>query len=70
MERVNQESKTGMKKHLIAAIFLIWLNPLLIGKGDGSAVGHFFKATGSPVNPKAEISWNRYYTNEGLFDFY
>ncbi|MFP4289783.1 MAG: M14 family metallopeptidase [Bacteroidales bacterium] len=31
---------------------------------------NFFKAPGSPVNPKVEISWNRYYTNQGLYDIY
>ena len=29
---------------------------------------NFFKAAGTPVNPKVEISWNRYYTNAGLED--
>jgi hypothetical protein len=37
---------------------------------DGRAVENFFKAPGTPVNPKVEVSWNRYYTNEGLLEIY
>jgi hypothetical protein len=28
----------------------------------------FFKAAGSPENPKVQVSWNRYYTYEGVVD--
>ena len=38
--------------------------------GDGRAVENFFKAAGTPVNPKVQISWNRYHTNEGLLNIY
>lgn len=37
---------------------------------DGFAVDNFFKALGSPVNPKVQVSWNRYHTNEGLHEIY
>ena len=37
---------------------------------DGRAVENFFKASGTPVNPKVQVSWNRYYTNEGLYEIY
>jgi hypothetical protein len=29
----------------------------------------FFRAAGTPVNPKVTMSWNRYYTNAGIADF-
>ncbi len=59
-----------MKNILLLIILII---PLLSLKGqthDGIAVENFFKATGTPVNPKVQISWNRYYTNEGLHEIY
>ena len=28
----------------------------------------FFKAAGSPVNPKVQVSWNKYNTNDGIAD--
>lgn len=28
----------------------------------------FFKAAGSPVNPKVQVSWNKYYTYDGIAD--
>ena len=31
---------------------------------------NLFKATGTPVNPKVPVSWNRYNTNEGLLEIY
>ncbi|MFW5725497.1 MAG: M14 family zinc carboxypeptidase [Bacteroidota bacterium] len=33
-------------------------------------MGNFFKASGTPANPKVTILWNRYYTNEGLLEIY
>lgn len=29
---------------------------------------HFFKAAGTPVNPKVSVSWNKYYTYAGIKD--
>jgi hypothetical protein len=28
----------------------------------------FYKAAGSPANPKVQASWNKYYTNQGIYD--
>jgi murein tripeptide amidase MpaA len=28
----------------------------------------FYKASGSPANPKVQASWNKYYTNQGVAD--
>ena len=28
----------------------------------------FFKASGSPANPKVQASWNKYYTYDGITD--
>ena len=28
----------------------------------------FFRAAGSPSNPKVQVSWNKYYTYEGITD--
>jgi hypothetical protein len=28
----------------------------------------FYRAAGSPQNPKVQVSWNRYYTNQGIYD--
>jgi hypothetical protein len=28
----------------------------------------FYKAAGSPVNPKVQATWNKYYTNQGIAD--
>ncbi len=54
---------------IIAAVFVIALClPAAAQVEDGRPVGHYFKATGTPVNPKVEVSWNRYYTNEGLYE--
>ena len=33
---------------------------------NAQTANNFFKASGSPVNPKVPISWNRYYDSEGL----
>ncbi|MFP4065264.1 MAG: M14 family zinc carboxypeptidase, partial [Bacteroidales bacterium] len=45
---------------------LLWLSA---GFGaSAQSMENFFKAAGTPVNPKVEISWNRYYTNAGLED--
>jgi len=30
----------------------------------------YFQATGSPMNPKVQVSWNRYHTNAGLEKIY
>ena len=45
---------------------LVWL--LAGHSAFAQSMENFFKAAGTPVNPKVEISWNRYYTNAGLED--
>ena len=45
---------------------LIWLSAA--PGAYAQSMENFFKAAGTPVNPKVEISWNRYYTNAGLED--
>jgi hypothetical protein len=58
-----------MKKIIIPIIVCI-LTAVQGLSQDGRAVENFFKASGTPVNPKVQISWNRYYTNEGLLEIY
>ena len=45
---------------------LIWLSAA--PGAYAKSMENFFKAAGTPVNPKVEVSWNRYYTNAGLED--
>ncbi len=35
---------------------------------DMQAQEKFFRAIGTPHNPKVQVSWNRYHTNEGLLE--
>lgn len=44
-------------------VFLLFLFPLAMGAQNGQEV---FRAAGTPHNPKVQISFNRYYTAEGL----
>ncbi len=46
------------KLFIIAMIFPVFVY--------GQKVPDFFKGAGSPVSPKVNINWNRYYTYEGL----
>lgn len=55
---------------LISVLFLFPAFAVSAQTTDGSAIDNFFKASGTPVNPKVPISWNRYYTNEGLHEIY
>ncbi len=50
---------------LLAALFAFSVTP-----AKGQTPEQFFKASGTPVNPKVQIVWNRYYTNEGLLEIY
>ncbi|TVR40243.1 MAG: peptidase M14 [Bacteroidia bacterium] len=59
-----------MNRILITLAFFLFLIPTDAREPDGRAIGNFFKASGTPVNPKVQISWNRYYTNEGLHEIY
>ena len=59
-----------MKKILFSLALMIFLLPSYSQEADGRAIGNFFKASGTPPNPKVPIIWNRYYTNEGLLEIY
>ncbi|MBW6480099.1 MAG: hypothetical protein K0B37_11780 [Bacteroidales bacterium] len=59
-----------MNRIFTTITLMILLLPLLAQEQDGHAIENFFKASGTPVNPKVQISWNRYYTNEGLYEIY
>ncbi len=54
----------------ISLLFFLLITPVGAQVSDGRPVENFFKASGSPVNPKVPVSWNRYYTNEGLLEIY
>ncbi len=51
-------------------VILSTLFVTITGNGQEEVTEHFFKASGTPVNPKVQIAWNRYYTNEGLLELY
>lgn len=58
-----------MKKNIsistsILAIFILTFSSSLFGQNAEL----FFKAAGSPVNPKVQASWNKYYTYDGIAD--
>jgi hypothetical protein len=46
-------------------IFLLVLFPIVAQSQNADL---FFKAAGSPVNPKVQASWNKYYTYDGISD--
>ena len=52
-----------INKNILKSLLLVFLFPLAIGAQNSSEV---FRAAGSPHNPKVQISFNRYYTSEGL----
>jgi hypothetical protein len=56
-----------MKKYittLVASIFFLFLVTNSWSQPDKL----FYKAAGSPANPKVQASWNKYYTNQGIAD--
>ncbi|MFN2395599.1 MAG: M14 family metallopeptidase [Bacteroidales bacterium] len=59
-----------MNRIITFIALIIILLPAVAQEQDGRAIENFFKASGTPVNPKVQISWNRYYTNEGLYEIY
>jgi hypothetical protein len=58
------------RKLITTAVFLLVSLSVKGQTGDGHAVDNFFKAPGTPVNPKVQVSWNRYHTNERLHKIY
>lgn len=54
-----------MMKNIIALLLLlILISPM----GNAQNEDLFFRAAGSPGNPKVQASWNKYYTNKGIAD--
>jgi hypothetical protein len=51
---------------VLSALIIVFC-PFLL---QGQSPEQFFKASGTPANPRVQIVWNRYYTNEGLEDIY
>ncbi|NVK53455.1 MAG: peptidase M14 [Flavobacteriaceae bacterium] len=52
-----------INRNIIQSLLLVFLFPLAIGAQNSTEI---FRAAGSPHNPKVQISFNRYYTAEGL----
>ena len=59
-----------MKQLLLTLTLLVLTLAIHAQVEDGRAIGNFFKAAGTPVDPKVQIFWNRYHTNNGLLDIY
>lgn len=58
-------------KKLILFISVVFSFLLISGSSNpllAQSVDMLFKAAGTPVNPKVQVSWNRYYTNDGLYE--
>jgi hypothetical protein len=56
-----------MKKYISTSIVLLLL--LVLPYAAWSQADQlFYKAAGSPANPKVQASWNKYYTDEGVAD--
>ena len=56
-----------MKKIIIkSTIYFLFLLFTLPSKSQTD--GFFFKAVGSPANPRVQASWNKYYTYQGVVD--
>ncbi len=49
-------------------IFIIIITLTISVSGYSQNADLFFKAAGSPANPKVEASWNKYYTYQGVID--
>ncbi len=59
-----------MSKHFIFILIYLICTSVFAQQKEVLLTEKFFKAPGSPVNPRVEISWNRYYTNQGLYEIY
>ena len=59
--------KTMKLKNIVVALAL---GALTLGSFESTAQQeNYFRAIGTPHKPKVEITWNRYYTAEGLWDW-
>lgn len=56
-----------MKKHLFSIVTTLLLLMITVVSWSQSDL-LFYKAAGSPSNPKVQASWNKYYTNRGVAD--
>lgn len=55
-----------MKKNIISALFtFLFLSNLNIISQESPLT---YKAAGTPENPRVQVSWNKYYTNQGIAD--
>ena len=57
-------------KTIIRYIFLALLSFSFTNLAGQSYSDLFFQATGSPMSPKVQVSWNHYHTNAGLEKIY
>ena len=57
-------------KSIIKYTFLSVLSFSLTSLSGQSYSDFYFQAAGSPMNPKVQVSWNRYHTNTGLEKIY
>jgi hypothetical protein len=55
---------------MIKYSFLAFLSFSFISLSGQSYSDFYFQAAGSPMNPKVQVSWNRYHTNAGLENIY
>jgi hypothetical protein len=53
-----------MKKIFISLLLLLGLHATIFSQDND----FFYRAAGSPGNPKVQASWNKYYTNKGIAD--
>ncbi len=56
-----------MKRPITLTLLLIMISLVFQAKSQNPEL--FFKAAGSPSNPKVQTSWNKYLTYEGISDF-
>jgi hypothetical protein len=59
-----------MRRIIVLYILVFLLSGAHAQVSDGRVVENFFKAPGTPANPKVQVTWNRYYSNEGLYNIY
>jgi hypothetical protein len=55
-------------KRIFSKIIFVTFFVLLTIPGTSQNYELFFRAAGSPANPKVQTSWNKYYTYEGVVD--
>jgi hypothetical protein len=55
--------KKVIRNTIFSAVLALLAFPAIAQTGD-----LFYKAAGSPSNPKVQVTWNRYYTVQGLYE--